>query len=96
MARLMSDAPQSRDDPRAAASLDFGEVTVEVSVWRGTSTWRAAVQVGRREVLVMDAASRDDALTRLRESLLANAEVARALGLAPKRRWSANPYWKGR
>ncbi len=92
----MSDAPQSRDDPRAATSLDIDGVVVEVSVWRGGSSWRAAAQVGPRDVMVMDAASRDDALVRLRESLLANAEVARALGLAPARRWSANPYWKGR
>ena len=92
----MTDAPQSRDDPRAAASLDVRGVVVEVSVWRGGSSWRAAATVGRRDVMIMDAASRDDALTRLRESLLANAEVARALGLTPVRRWSANPYWKGR
>ena len=92
----MSDAPQTRDDPRAATSLDVSGVVVEVSVWRGGSSWRAAAQVGPRDVMVMDAASRDDALVRLRESLLANAEVARALGLAPARRWSANPYWKGR
>lgn len=96
MATPMCDAPQSRDDPRAAATLDLGGVEVEVSVWRGGSTWRAAAQVGRREVMILDGASRDDALARLRESLLANAEVARALGLAPVRRWSANPYWKGR
>ena len=92
----MTDAPQSRDDPRAAASLDVGGVAVEVAVWRGGSRWRAAAQVGPRDVMVMDAASRDEALARLRESLLANAEVARTLGLAPARRWSANPYWKGR
>ena len=92
----MTDAPQSRDDPRAATPLEVGGVEVEVSVWRGGSRWRAAAQVGPREVMVMDAASRDDALVRLRESLLANAEVVRALGLAPIRRWSANPYWKGR
>ena len=92
----MCDAPQSRDDPRAATALDLGGVEVEVSVWRGGSTWRAAAQVGRRDVMILNAASRDDALTRLRESMLANAEVVRALGLAPARRWSANPYWKGR
>ena len=90
----MTDAPQSRDDPRAATSIDL--VAVEVAVWRGGSRWRAAAQVGPREVMVMDAASRDEALVRLRESLLANAEVVRTLGLAPVRRWSANPYWKGR
>lgn len=92
----MTDAPQSRDDPRAAASLDVSGVAVEVAVWRGGSSWRAAAQVGPREVMVMDAASRDEALARLRESLLANAKVVRTLGLAPARRWSANPYWKGR
>ena len=92
----MTDAPQSRDDPRAATPLDLGGVEAEAAVWRGTSTWCAAAQVGRRDVLIMDAASREDALTRLRESMLANAEVARALGLTPKRRWSANPHWKGR
>lgn len=92
----MTDAPQSRDDPRAAVSLDVSGVAVEAAVWRGGSSWRAAAQVGPREVMVMDAASRDEALVRLRESLLANAEVVRTLGLAPARRWSANPYWKGR
>lgn len=92
----MCDEPQTRDDPRAATVLDLGCVEVEVSVWRGGSTWRAAAQVGRREVMVLNGASRDDAIARLRESMLANAEVARALGLTPVRRWSANPYWKGR
>ena len=92
----MSDTPRSRDDPRAAVALDLGGVEVEASVWRGGSRWRAAAHVGRRDIVIMDAASRADALTRLRESLLANAEVSRALGLAPARRWSPNPYWKGR
>ncbi|MCY3911714.1 MAG: hypothetical protein OXG43_00505 [Chloroflexi bacterium] len=96
MATPMCDAPQSRDDPRAASSLDLGGAEVEVFVWRGGATWRAAAEVGRREVMVLNGASRDDALARLRESMLANAEVARSLGLAPVRRWSANPYWKGR
>ena len=92
----MCDEPQSRDDPRAATTLDLGGVEVKVSVWRGGASWRAVAQVGRREVMVLNGASRDDALARLRESLLANAEVTRALGLAPAKRWSANPYWKGR
>ncbi len=92
----MCDEPQSRDDPRAATTLDLGGVEVKVSVWRGGASWRAVAQVGRREVMVLNGANRDDALARLRESLLANAEVTRALGLAPARRWSANPYWKGR
>ena len=96
MVTPMSDEPLSRDDPRAATSLDLRGVAVDVSVWRDGSTWRATALVGRREIVIMDAASHNDALTRLRESLLGNAEVARALGLAPARRWSANPYWKGR
>ena len=96
MGTPMSDEPLSRDDPRAATSLDLRGVAVDVSVWRDGSTWRATALVGRREIVIMDAASHNDALTRIRESLLANAEVSRALGLAPARRWSANPYWKGR
>ena len=43
----------------------------------------------------MDAASRDDALIRLRESLLANAEVARALGLGAGQALVGQPLLEG-
>ena len=96
MVTPMTDVPLSRDDPRAATSLDLRGVAIEVSVWRDGSSWRATALVGRREIVIMDAASHDDALTRLRESLLGNAEVARALGLAPARRLVGQPVLESR
>ncbi len=92
----MSDAPTSRDDPQARATLDVRGVEVEAFVWRSGESWRAAVPVGRREVVVMGAVDPEDALARARDSILGDADLARALGVVPERRWSANPYWKGR
>ncbi len=77
-------------------TLDVRGVDVQAFVWRSGTSWRAAVPVGQREVMVMDAVDRDDALARAREGILGDGDLARALGVAPERRWSANPYWKGR
>jgi hypothetical protein len=70
-------------------------VKVPAFVWHNGRGWWAAVPAGRREVMIVDAVDREDALARACDSIMSDADIARALGVSPERRWSANLYWKG-
>ena len=96
MASYMPRVPTSRSDPHALTQLDIRGVGVSVYVWCSGTTWRAEVHAGRHEVIIVNALGRTEALARVRDSVLGNTDIARALGIAADRRWSANPYWTGR
>jgi hypothetical protein len=83
------------DGARETVTLDIEGVKLKAEVWHGRSGWNASAFVDRRDLRVMGAADRDDALTRLRASILDNVEATHALGVRNRRYWSPNPYWRG-
>ena len=83
------------DGWRETVILDLERVELEAEVWQGASGWNASAFIERRDLRVMGAADRDDALTRLCASILGNVEATRVLGVKSRRYWSPNPYWKG-
>ncbi len=81
---------------REITSIEFEDLEVEVEVWQSRAGWNASSVIDERDYRVMGAASRGDALTRLKTSILASTEATFALGIKNRRYWSPNPYWKGR
>ena len=80
---------------RERVNLQVEQVQIDAHVWPGRGGWNASAQIGSREQRVMGAADREDALERLRESILGNAEIAYRLGIKTRRHWSPNPHWRG-
>ncbi len=84
------------DAEREQVELEVGTATIDARVWSGMSGWNASVEIEGREIRVMGAANRDDALTRLRLSILNNPDATFKLGVKNRRYWTPNPYWKGK
>ena len=91
----MSSDPTASDD-REVTYIEFDDIEIEVSVWKGLAGWNANAVIDGRDYRAMGGASREDALTRLRQSLQFSTEATFALGVKNRRYWSPNPYWKGR
>jgi len=91
---VSSDPPAS--DDREITYIEFDDIEIEVSVWKGLAGWNANAVIDGRDYRAMGGASREDALTRLRQSLQFSTEATFALGVKNRRYWSPNPYWKGR
>ncbi len=84
------------DADREHVELEIGTATIDARVWSSKSGWSASVDIEGREIRVMGAADRDDALTRLRMSILSSPDATFKLGVKNRRYWTPNPYWKGR
>ena len=91
----MSSDPPASDD-REVTYIEFDDIEIEVSVWKGLAGWNANAVIDGRDYRAMGGASREDALTRLRQSLQFSTEATFALGVKNRRYWSPIPYWKGR
>ena len=91
----MSTDPTATDD-REVTYIEFDDIEIEVSVWKGLAGWNANAVIDGRDYRAMGAATREDALTRLQHSIQFSTEATFALGIKNRRYWSPNPYWKGR
>jgi len=80
---------------REKVSIAVHDIDVDAEVWRGLSGWNASASIESRDLRVIGAASRADAMTRLRQTIMTDVDATAALGVKNKRYWSPNPYWKG-
>lgn len=80
---------------REKVTIAIHAIEIEAEVWRGMSGWSASALIESRDLRVFGAASREDAMTRLRQNISSDVEATAALGVKNRRYWSPNPYWKG-
>ena len=83
---MASDPPTS--DDREVTYIEFDDLEIEVSVWKGMAGWNANAVIDGRDYRAMGGATRDDALTRLKSSISFSTEATFALGVKNRRYWS--------